>query len=92
MGTVRRFLDLSTAHLCPATRALLEQRPDLVSMSGRFGWLMHVPEDADGCEDLAACAELRPVYALARSKGCDFVLFDADAVADDRLELFDDDP
>ncbi|MGY0485430.1 DUF5983 family protein [Endobacter medicaginis] len=65
---------------------------NLVSMSGRFGWLMHVPEDADGCEDLAACAELRPVYALARSKGCDFVLFDADAVADDRLELFDDDP
>ena len=93
MSNVRRFLDLSTAHLRPATREAFSRRLDLVSMTGPYGWLLHVPEEEDGpCESLAAFVELPSVFHVARTEDCDFVLFDADANADDRLEIFDDEP
>lgn len=92
MSNVRRFLDLSTTHLRPATREAFGQRLDLVSMTGPYGWLLHVPEEDGARASLAAFTELPAVFRVARTEDCDFVLFDADANADDRLELFDDEP
>lgn len=78
-----------------------EARMDsLSSMTGRYGWLVWagqntaeegdrpeppVPED----DDLAALQVLHAVLTFARSIGCTFVRFDADADAIDALPVFE---
>ena len=92
---VRPFLDVCPGHLSPATWAWLDAKTadhaqrDLDRMhdparreylgltGGRtcYGWLVYVPEPVARPvpEDLAA------VQRLARSLGCDLVVFDCDA-------------
>lgn len=104
---VRRFLDLSTAHLSPAARAWLSEGARLnhaanyhgfgsgaaISTLGAtlYGWFMHAPEpaDEDGI-DHGMPADLLPIVRHARSLGCDYLLFDADAETVEGLEVFDD--
>lgn len=81
--TVRKFLDLSTAHLTVATRNQLDRNspvPIWPSDEG-YGWLVWVPPSMEDLQafsikvpdDLAACLK------LARRLGTDYILFDRDA-------------
>lgn len=89
---VRRFLDLSTAHLTPGTRSLLDSLagdPNAAFTTGAtgFGWFVRVIGDTD--EDYPA--DLLACFALANEVDASHILFDADAAALERLEVFEDD-
>jgi hypothetical protein len=91
---VRPFLDVSTGHLSPGTRALLDDEDALEDapsslMRGAYGWMVHVPEDA--VASLRWPGDLEGVLAHARLHGCDYVLFDADAPRIDGLAWFEED-
>lgn len=101
---VRRFLDLSTAHLPAQMLAELDREGvDTVRALGdaaiayrtTYGALMWVPNDPDAA---AAEADTPPdaivlgIQKLARSLDCDYVLFDADASKVDELPVFEEEP
>lgn len=68
--TVRKFLDLSTAHLCPGTRDWLDKQgviaaaartsadpePALLVGSTQYGWLVYA--DSEACSDTAKADKL----------------------------------
>jgi hypothetical protein len=104
MANVRKMLDLSTAHLTEDMRTelnCLDLREGnfaggafdgVVIYTTEHGGLMWVPqhpeeharEQEDGVNGVLLAIQLR-----ARRLGCDYVLFDADAAADDELDLFE---
>lgn len=87
---VRRFLDLSTAHLRQRTCAGLGGYDGITAYHTTYGWLMYAPADpADRAEEYGWPDELAPIIALARAHGCDYVLFDADAERTTLLTTFD---
>jgi hypothetical protein len=94
---VRRFLDISTAHLLPTTRHMIEEKTvigPIYDYPDGFGWLVYVPDPQRVAEwegpdpipaDLIAC------FDKARELRCDYILFDCDAMELDGLPLYDDD-
>lgn len=87
---IRRFLDVSSGHLAPATwewldAELAEERLRDTSRRGstlpggptRHGWFVYAPEDpsAEAMPD-----DLTAVLRHARQLGCEYVLFDCDAL------------
>jgi hypothetical protein len=95
----RLFLDVSTAHLRPSTRSWLDammahpEENRALGSCGKMphGWFCHAPESLDGYNDVPL--DLVRVLEMARARGCEYVLFDADAgpcVLD--LPVFDDEP
>lgn len=77
---VRKFLDISTAHLKPQTMELINQY--LMSdntLIGHYGAMVHVPSEPDRNPNHAACPEILPILEMARTMDCDYVFFDADA-------------
>lgn len=93
--TVRRVLDLSTGHLDKASKAWLDvASADTSVLSGYYGWLCPVyGETLEELDASAATQEWPPVLHAAlrraRTLGCDFVLFDADASYHEELPTFD---
>ena len=89
---VRRFLDLSTAHLTPATREYLERNnasPTTYPHPHGYGWFIHVPEDpALDPEPDEIPADLQTALALARTLDCDYLLFDRDALVIETLARY----
>lgn len=91
---VRKFLDLSTGHLGKESRAYLEapQWPTVYQLE--YGWLVHVPEGQLAEEMKEQEADVPPALMAcltrARALGCVYILFDADAGADDALAWFED--
>lgn len=89
-ANVRKFLDLSTAHL---PREILESLPELtVAYPTEYGALLWVPEDLEdyyGGLDQDIPEELRRVVVYARELDCDYILFDSDALIDDNLPTFE---
>jgi hypothetical protein len=90
---VRPFLDVSTGHLSPGTRALLDDEDMLAAapsstLRGTHGWMIHVPEVA---QPVRWPRDLESVLAHARHLACDYVLFDADGPRHDALAWFEDD-
>ena len=91
---VRAFLDLSTAHLSKSTqdwlggeaRAHRSKRHALVGAMPT-GWFVWAPPEDEGLdnwpEDLAAC------MGRARALKCEYILFDADAAAQEALPCYD---
>ena len=87
----RAMLELSTAHVCRETAEMLETSDGGLPFGIRrdaYSWFLGVPEPAMEAvtvlpSDLVAC------FALARSLGCDFILFDADADRTSVLEAFE---
>ena len=86
---IRSFLDLSSGHLSEETWAWLDAETtgekvrsfgpsaQVVLASGmRYGWFVYADEEpGEGIpEDLTA------VFRLARQRGCEYVLFDCDAI------------
>jgi hypothetical protein len=93
---VRQFLDLSTAHLRPTTRAMWTEcfcpRSFLVTaLFGEHGWMIHVPETNNDW-DYRGGTEMFAAFDLARKFGCEYILFDADAPTFTELPTFEDQP
>lgn len=74
MTNILKVLDLSTAHLSEEDSSLMNSGPLPVVMVGTYGFLVTTTEE---CEtDLES---LNDCIIYARSKGCSYILFDADA-------------
>jgi hypothetical protein len=88
---IRNFLDLSTSHLSEETCRDLNSISGITAHETTHGWLLYAPEE--GADELAEDgdwpAELLPIVELARSNGCEYVLFDRDAETTDLLPTFD---
>jgi len=88
-GHVRRFLDLSTAHLDDESRGFLEGGGEgVTSYPLTYGWLVYVSEPGS-----LACYEvpgvLLEILSRARALGCEYVLLDSDAEMDAELPVFE---
>ena len=93
---IRRFLEVSSGHLSPATwdwldaqlgDAVRDPRNDMAAQlaggSIRHGWFVYAPEDPTDSlpEDLAS------VLAAARRQGAEYALFDCDALPNQDLPI-----
>jgi hypothetical protein len=82
---IRRFLDLSTGHLKPETRTLLDlicegqQRGDITSWASctPFGWFIWAGDEESDLTEYPA--DLQDCMRKAQEHGCDYILFDRDA-------------
>lgn len=91
--TIRKFLDLSTAHLTPATRQRIDDGEGPATAYPHpesYGWLIYVDESNileiyEDFPDLLACMK------AARQQDCDYILFDRDGPAVDYLTQYADD-
>src|SRR5262245_58838630 len=78
----RRFLDLSTTHLPEHLGShALSGHDGVVACRLTHGWPMWVPPDPQAHADdyPSLPAEVLRTQRYARARGCDYVLFDADA-------------
>jgi len=97
MSNVRRFLDISTAHLDAGDRDYLEACADPDSCFGLstgrmpYGWFVYATDDPGAYSDDELPPHIRAICAYARDRGCDFILFDADAGVDPNLPTFEED-
>lgn len=85
---IRSFLDLSTAHLRAETRANLSSYHGVLAHKTMYGWLVYASEETDLCEEGGWPAELIPLVKLARTNGCEYILFDVHAPETDGLPAF----
>jgi hypothetical protein len=90
---LRAFLDLSTGHLSPETRAWMEEAAGQERAAGQchgphwvaatpYGWFLYAdeePKPEDYPADLIAC------MVAARKRGAEYILFDSDADRGDGL-------
>lgn len=87
---VRKFLDLSTGHLTPATRNRLDSTELLgwPVAGGRtaYGYFIyaHEEDDEEIPDDVWECCQ------KARELDCEYLLFDADAAEVEGLPTYDD--
>ena len=90
MPTIRKFLDLSTAHLTTRDCDYLEDsvvsaRTSTVCMSYEHGFFVYASEEpGDDVSD-----NIKRAMAKARELDCDYLLFDQDAEPCEGLPLFD---
>ena len=91
---VIKVLELSTGHLKPETRSLLDapgagtilgRGP---SMSSEHGWLMWAGKMP--YEDEAFSDDLGSAIGVARDLGCEYILFDRDVEAREGLAFYPD--
>ena len=88
---IRKFLDLSAAHLQAADRLFLEHSADpaacdgVTVMKGEFGWFVYA-HDERCCEGISDV--LWAIFRMARAQGCDYVMLDADAPTVVELPVF----
>jgi hypothetical protein len=75
------MLDLSTSHLPEHLGDALSGEDGVTAYELAHGWLMWVPDDPDthAADYDAVPSEVLVVQRYARARGCDYVLFDADA-------------
>ena len=89
MSVVRRFLDLSNAHLTNQDRALLNacagrDTGELLCATTPYGWFVFACEERPQISD-TLCA----LFQEARQHGCEYLLFDRDAAEIDGFPVFD---
>ncbi|GAV36672.1 hypothetical protein ROTAS13_04360 [Roseomonas sp. TAS13] len=93
---IRSFLDLSSGHLSPETWTWLDAQTtdEVVRSLGpsaqvvlaggmRYGWFIYADEEPGE----AIPADLAAVFRLGRQRGCEYVLFDCDAVLMEDLPI-----
>ncbi len=96
MANVRKFLDLSVAHLNRAMRDYLNACAEPFSTFGLSttrrptGWFMYATDDPACYDDEQLPPHIRAICAYARANGCEYVLFDCDAELDPNLPVFED--
>lgn len=90
---IRKFLDLSTAHLSPATLERFNGLPpDRLPFAGGptdYGWFAYAHDENCGEGDDAIPEEMFACMTFARAQGCDYILFDCDAEPIEGLPVFD---
>ena len=89
MSAVRRFLDLSNAHLTNEDRLLLDvcaghDAGEMLCASTPYGWFVYACEERPQISDT-----LWGLFQEARQRGCDYLLFDRDAAEIDGFPVFD---
>ena len=90
---VERFADVSTAHLSPNDRALLERYIEtggadgLSCLVGRYGWLIYASSEPQAAEH--ASPGLAAILDAARAQDCAYVLFDRDGLQIDGIQTYD---
>lgn len=94
MANVRKFLDLSTAHLDQSDSGYLDAcaAPGSLRGGGRQDPIRLVRLRSRGTcrlQRAGSTPHLRRISACAREHGCEYVLFDADAEIDSALPVFD---
>lgn len=89
---VRRFLDLSTGHLTPATRNLLDSTgiDAWPVVGGRMPYGYFIYAHDEDCGEDPMPADLWSACVMARSLGCEYLLFDADAEEVEGLATYGD--
>ncbi|MDQ0301386.1 hypothetical protein [Ancylobacter polymorphus] len=87
---VRRFLDLSTAHMKPRTRAEWGLAAPGHVHPTEYGFFVWAGDHEDDETDEGWPPEVTACRRFARSLGCDYLLFDGDADTVEGLEVFDD--
>ena len=93
---IRSFLDVSSGHLSPNTWAWLDAQTtservrslgpsaQVVLAGGmRFGWFVYANEEPE----VGIPSDLDAVFRLARQRGCEYVLFDCDAILMEDLPI-----
>jgi len=102
---IRKFLDISTGHLSPATHRWMREQgritANMVTASDPspafcmgptpYGWFCWagMEDDADNLQALPV--DLQACIREAKRQGCDYIHFDADADTIDVLAVFDHD-
>jgi len=79
MQNLRKFLELSTAHVPEDVAKQIDQGlfPKPPAYTNEYGWVFHVPETVQDCLDMGVTDEsfLR-IMALAIIWDADYVMFD----------------
>lgn len=88
---VRRLLDLSTAHIEPRTRAEWELAPPTHVHPTEYGYFVWAGDNEHDETDEGWPPEVTACRRFARSLGCGYLLFDADADTVEELVVFYDD-
>lgn len=89
------MLDLSTAHLAPSTRQLMQRgeyiQGALYYPKGTWGWFMCIPEVADAVEVAADIPQdLHKCIQFAQTLGQQWIQFDCDGTVVEGLETYED--
>ncbi len=82
---VRRFLDVSTAHLPEPLVHNLDRHPGIRAYENEYGWFMYAHEGPG--EHVPA--EVVTLMRFARAHGCDYILLDRDSEIIDGLPSWD---
>lgn len=102
MSNVRKYLDLSTAHLPPEYRELIDGArddggsgpiPGCIVTPTHYGCWMWVPDEPtlpDNRPEGGWDQRLLKILVYARELGCNWILFDADDEEDEELPVFED--
>jgi hypothetical protein len=83
---VRKFLDISTEHL--PYHGQISWPEDAVVQQMENGWWVWVPKPAQIAQMCLTDGWLSKILGHASIKGCDYVLFDADAEIDPELPTY----
>lgn len=92
---VRKFLDLSTAHLPKEVCDRLDTYSGVRAYETDYGWMVYAPDNPAehaAAEREARCSvpdELIPIWQFARDHGCAYVMFDQDGDLLDDLPQWD---
>lgn len=93
---IRKFLDISTAHLSVETREWLSgfdwSRDGPTGGATAYGWLIHASDQREtlvGGKMEPFPNDLWHVFEYARTVECDYVNFDCDAEIIDELPTFE---
>jgi len=92
MKNVRKFLDISTAHLPKKTAEQIDagKFPKPPAYTNEYGWVFHVPETVQELYDQnVICVRFTNIMALAIYAECDYVMFDRDAEIVEWLPSFE---
>lgn len=90
---IRKFLDLSTAHLSPATmkmlNGLLSHQLPFAGGVTTHGWFAYAHDENCGEGEDRIPDEMYACMEHARRLGCDYLLFDCDSEVIEGLPVFD---
>jgi len=82
---VRKFLDISTAHVDQAGIDELDEGHNLSCSKTQFGWWLWVSDEGEN--DTPKC--IRDIFDLATALDCDYVQLDCDAMIHPSLPYYD---
>jgi len=89
MPEIRKFLTLSTGHVTKETQQILDgstpKNWPVFGFGGEYGWVIYAHDE----HDLEIPPDLWGLCEYARSKGCDYIMLDADADLIDDLPQYE---